>query len=107
MNKNETVKIETLDEKEIRSLVKEAALSNYGIINVAQTNNKKGNKEDFIVIDIHKNTFSVEVHINVALGVKVTEIIRSCKKTIVTVLNHKYPKKCTFVDVYVEELLEK
>ena len=95
------------DEAKIRQLVKEAALASYGVKKIANEVDKKGNSEDYIFVRIHKEYFDVELHVDVANGIKVTEILRSCRKTINTVLNHAYPKGCHSIDIYAENLLDK
>ena len=92
----------TYNRNEIVKTVKEAALTCYGVNEVVSINEKKG-KEDAIYVHIEKdNTFSLDIHVIVAYGVKVTETIRSLQKTIRFYMNRLYPKACTKINIYAE-----
>ena len=92
----------TYNRNEIVKTVKEAALSCYGVNEVVSINEKKG-KEDAIYVHIEKdNSFSLDIHVIVAFGVKVTETIRSLQKTIRFYMNRLYPKACTKINIYAD-----
>ena len=92
----------TYNRNEIVKTVKEAALTCYGVNEVVSINDKKG-KEDAIYVHIEKdNTFSLDIHVIVAYGVKVTETIRSLQKTIRFYMNRLYPKACTKINIYAD-----
>ena len=92
----------TFNREDIVKTVKEAALSCYGVNEVVSINEKKG-KEDAIYVHIEKdNTFSLDIHVIVAYGVKVTETIRSLQKTIRFYMNRLYPKACTKINIYAD-----
>ncbi len=88
---------------EIIKNVKEAALTAYGVSAILTVTHKKGKEEDAIYVHMDKdNTFSVDVHVIVANGVKVTETIRSLQKTIRFYMNRLYPKACNKINIYAE-----
>ena len=92
----------TYNRNEIVKTVKEAALTCYGVNEVVSINEKKG-KEDAIYVHIEKdNSFSLDIHVIVAYGVKVTETIRSLQKTIRFYMNRLYPKACTKINIYAD-----
>ena len=92
----------TYNRNEIVKTVKEAALTCYGVNEVVSINEKKG-KEDAIYVHIEKdNAFSLDIHVIVAYGVKVTETIRSLQKTIRFYMNRLYPKACTKINIYAD-----
>ena len=92
----------TYNRNEIVKTVKEAALTCYGVNEVVSINEKKG-REDAIYVHIEKdNTFSLDIHVIVAYGVKVTETIRSLQKTIRFYMNRLYPKACTKINIYAD-----
>ena len=100
MNKQTTTN--TYNRNEIVKTVKEAALTCYGVNEVVSINEKKG-KEDAIYVHIEKdNTFSLDIHVIVAYGVKVTETIRSLQKTIRFYMNRLYPKACAKINIYAD-----
>ena len=47
-------------------------------------------------------TFSLDIHVIVAQGVKVTEIIRSLRKTIRFYMDRLYPQACNKINIYAE-----
>ena len=101
MSKQTTVN--TYNREEIVKTVKEAALSCYGVNEVVAINEKKGKEEDAIYVHIEKdNTFSLDIHVIVAYGVKVTETIRSLQKTIRFYMNSLYPKACSKINIYAD-----
>ena len=93
----------TYNREEIVKTVKEAALSCYGVNKVVSINEKKGKEEDAIYVHIEKdNIFSLDIHVIVAYGVKVTETIRSLQKTIRFYMNRLYPKACSKINIYAD-----
>ena len=93
----------TFNRIDIVKAVKEAALSCYGVNEVVSIREKKGKEEDAIYVHIEKdNTFSLDIHVIVAYGVKVTETIRSLQKTIRFFMNRLYPKACTKINIYAD-----
>ena len=95
--------INELNRDEIIKQVKEAALTAYGVSSILTISHKKGKEEDAIYVHMDKdNTFSLDIHVIVAYGVKVTETIRSLQKTIRFYMNHLYPKACNKINIYAE-----
>ena len=83
--------------------VKEAALTCYGVSSILTITHKKGQEEDAIYVHMDKDdTFSLDIHVIVASGVKVTEIIRSLRKTIRFYMDRLYPKACHKINIYAE-----
>ncbi len=90
--------------EEIIKNVKEAALTCYGVSDIL-TIHKKGKEEDAIYVHLDSNeTFSLDLHIIVMNGVKVTEIIRSLRKTIRFYMDRLYPKACNKINIYAESI---
>lgn len=91
--------------KDILAVVNDAAPYCYGVTGIVKLENKKGKKEDNIVIDLHHDgTFSVEVYFIIASDIKITETLRSAQKTLRFFFDHKFPKKCLTIDVYAEAI---
>ena len=98
----ETAKFEYNREEIIRN-VKEAALTCYGVSSILTIAHKKGREEDAIYVHVDKDeTFSLDIHVIVAYGVKVTETIRSLRKTIRYYMDRLYPKACNKINIYAE-----
>ena len=98
-----------IDVDEIAKLVSNTARNSYGVLDVASKDEvniinkitKKGKKEDCVVIGKHSDsTLSVSVYLVLAQGIKITEALRECQKSIRFVLNKKYPKLVRDVNVY-------
>ena len=93
----------TLNREEIVKTVKEAALTCYGVNEVVAISEKKGKEENAIYVHVEKdNTFSIDIHVIVVYGVKVTETIRSLQKTIRFYMNRLYPKACSKINIYAD-----
>ena len=96
--------IQSYDSKEIIQKIKEAALTCYGVISILSIAGKKGQEEEdaIYVLEEKEGGFSLDIHVIVAHGVKVTEIMRSLQKTIRFYMNHLYPKQCHKINIYAE-----
>ena len=95
--------IKEYNRDEIIKTVKEAALTSYGVSSILTVAHKKGREEDAIYVHMDKDgTFSLDIHVIIAQGVKVTEIIRSLQKSIRFYMNHLYPKACNKINIYAE-----
>ena len=98
-----TTQVVEYNREEIIKNVKEAALTAYGVSSILTITHKKGKEEEAIYVHMDKdNKFSIDVHVIVANGVKVTETIRSLQKTIRFYMNHLYPKACNKINIYAE-----
>ena len=104
--KSDSLRIET---EEIIKLVSKIARDCYGVvaiankedINVVAKITKKGKMEQGVyVVKYPRNTFSVTIYLVLAQGIKITEALRECQKSILYALNKKYPKLCREVNVY-------
>ena len=104
--KSDSLKIETED---IKKLVSKTARDCYGVVAIAKKDainlvemiTKKGKMEEGVyVVRYPRNTFSVSVYLVLAQGIKITEALRECQKSILYALNKKYPKACREVNVY-------
>ena len=94
-----------LSKKAITDGFLEAALSTYGIMDIAHSLDKKGKKVNKINVHIHSDeTISVSAYLVVAKDLKITEILRSCQKTCRTYLEHLYPKHVRDINLYAESL---
>lgn len=104
MNKDNKQTVEyKMTREDIVKAVKEASLTCYGVFKVLSIQEKKGKEVDAIYVHFDKdNTFSLDIHVIVADGVKVTETIRSLQKTIRFYMNRLYPKACTKINIYAE-----
>ena len=107
---NPTVNI---DIKEVMEATKEAASACYGVVAIAKRDEtlrpdkqiKKGIKEDAIYVRKFPNrTFTVDVYLVLSNEVKITEALVETQKTIMYVLNKKFNKLCTGVNVYGEKI---
>ena len=109
-NTSNRLKIKTED---IIALSAKTAKNCYGVvaiadkedINVVSKITKKGKMEEGVyVVRYPKDTFSVTIYLVLAQGIKITEALRECQKSIKFTLDKKYPKLCREVNVYVLEL---
>lgn len=103
---SEQTKNKTLTNTEIIAVIKQAAESSYGVMGISQRTNKKGKQEDDITISKdNEGKFIVNVHVIVAPNIKITEIVRSCQKTIKNRFEAISPKSVKAVDIIVEDIL--
>ena len=101
-----TVYLKTRDD--IAKTVKEASLTCYGVSGISTLVNKKGIEEDAVYVHFDKEEkFSLDVHVLVSDGVKVTETIRSLRKTIRFYMDRLYPEACTKINIYAEGISSK
>ena len=85
-------KTPTIDTKKITSLVAETALACYGVVAIANRRaellgqsqkSKKGKAEEGIFVKKKAdNTFALDVYLVLAQGIKITESLRECRKSI-------------------------
>ena len=67
---------------------------------IAMTLSKGKKEEGVYVVKYPKDMFSVTIYLILAQGIKITEALRECQKSILYALNKKYPKLCKEVNVY-------
>ena len=107
-------KVTPLNTKKIISLVAEAALDSYGVVAIANKKaetlgesqkTKKGKAEEGIFVKRKSdNTFALDVYLVLAQGIKITESLRECRKSIRYRLDKVFPKLCREVNVYALEI---
>lgn len=100
--------------QDIKDATRVAALACYGVVDIARREDtlradkhiKKGIIEDqaIYVKKFVNRTFSVDVYLVLSNGVKITEALVECQKTIMYQLNKKFNKACSGVNVYGESL---
>ena len=108
-NKSNSLKIKTED---IIALSAKTAKNCYGVVAIADKEEinliaktikkiTKGKMEEGVfVVRYPRDTFSVTIYLVLAQGIKITEALRECQKSVLYALNKKYPKLCREVNVY-------
>lgn len=100
---------------EIFALIKETVLRSYGVKSISDIDDtkviyqitKKGKKVEGLFVKLVNNQLKVDVHLNLAYPIKITEAVRECHKSINYVLNKKYPKLKTNINVYIDNVILK
>lgn len=99
--------------KDIAELVGEVCSSSYGVLGLTKVKNLKSqlatllNKDNYIegiLISKEKSKYIIDVHVLVAYGVKISEVVNELSKGIAYNLNKKYGPVFSKVNIYVEEL---
>lgn len=98
-----------ITKKAIASLVADAALSCYGVVGLCKKDEKaevlsKKEIEKVIQISEDKGCYSFSFNIIIALGVKVTEILRSVQKEVKYVVENTFDIRVAKVNIYVQDL---
>jgi len=93
----------------IVSLVAEAAMECYGVVGICENNEKAKilKNEDYldaIYVKQEKNGVEISFSIVIALGVKVTEILRSVQKKVKYVVGNTFDVRVAKVNIYVQDL---
>ena len=93
----------------IASLVADAALSCYGVVGLCKKDEKaevlsKKEIEKVIQISENKGCYSFSFNIIIALGVKVTEILRSVQKEVKYVVENTFDIRVAKINIYVQDL---
>ena len=108
--------IEEIDYNNVIKIAADAALSSYGVKAIANKkfdkdepqNTMKGTAEEGIFVKKKADgAFALDVYILLAQGIKITEALRECQKSIKYKLDKKFPKKCLEVNVYVLDISAK
>ena len=107
-------KTPSLDTTKIISLAAEIALGCYGVVAIANKKAemngksqkiKKGKAEEGIFVKKQtNNTFALDVYLVMAQGIKITEALRECRKSIRYRLDKTFPKMCREVNVYALDI---
>lgn len=101
----EKAKTNKIDENDIKNIVREILVPCYGVKEIANTSKTKGKKEEGLKVRFHSDrTFSVDLYVVVAYGLKITETIRSCQKLVKFTINHYYPNMCRAINVYAFDM---
>ena len=112
MKKEKITKTKDINLDEIILLASEVARNSYGVVALyeekskdTKDNKKKGSKESGVHVHKHSdNTLTITVNLVLAYGIKITEALRECQKSIKFTLDKKYPSLCREVNVYALEL---
>ena len=109
-------KTEQINYDNVLKIAADAALACYGVTAIANKrfekdepqNTMKGKAEDGIFVKKRPNdAFALDVYILLAQGIKVTEALRECQKSIKYNLDKKFPNKCEEVNVFVLDISAK
>jgi uncharacterized alkaline shock family protein YloU len=95
--------------KAIASLVADAALECYGVVGLCAKDDKavilpKEKLEKVILVSEEKEGYVFSFNIIVALGVKVTEILRSVQKEVKYVVERTFDIRVAKVNIFVQDL---
>ena len=98
-----------ITKKAIASLVADVALGCYGVVGLCKKDANaeilsKKELEKVIQISEEKGSFSFSFNIIIALGVKVTEILRSVQKEVKYVVETTFDIRVAKVNIYVQDL---
>ena len=109
INKQTTLGKINITKNAIASLVADAALSCYGVVGLCKKEDevKIVSKKDYkrvIRINEEKTGYEVSFNIILALGVKVTEILRSVQKEVKYVVEHNCDVHISKINIYVQDL---
>ena len=109
INKNTNYGKINITKKAIASLVADAALSCYGVVGLCKKDEKaevlsKKEIEKVIQISEDKGCYSFSFNIIIALGVKVTEILRSVQKEVKYVVENTFDIRVAKINIYVQDL---
>ena len=109
INKKTSLGKINITNKAISSLVADTILGCYGIVGICAKDDKavilpKEKVEKVVHIEQEKDGYHVSFNIVVALGVKVTEIIRSVQKEVKYVVENTFDIRVAKVNIFVQDL---
>ena len=109
INKKTSLGKINITNKAISSLVADTILGCYGIVGICAKDEKamilpKEKVEKVIHIEEQKEGYNISFNIVVALGVKVTEIIRSVQKEVKYVVESTFDVRVAKVNIFVQDL---
>ena len=102
-----------IEDKEIAELIGDVCSSTYGVVGLTKVKSLKSqlaiilNRNNYlegILLTKEKNKYVVDVHVVMAYGVKISEVVRELYKGISYNLNKKYGPIFNKINIYVEEL---
>lgn len=112
--KKETSKKINIDKKELAILIGDTVSSCYGVVGLTNIKNlkstisslilKRENYQDGVEIIEIGSKISIDVHIVLAYGLKITEIINEIYKRLSYLLNKQYGDYFKNINIYVEDL---
>ena len=115
-NNKKGVKAINLDRKELALLIGEVASQVYGVVGFTSVKTfknqlvilKQENYFDGIIVDkLLNGKYDVEIHLIVAYGIRITEVINEVSKRIRYEVKKRYGANLlNMVNVYVEDLLD-
>ncbi len=104
---------------DIAKLVSQTALNCYGVVSILKktssfaitTFKKLSDDNAYHGVEIKKDLngkISVSIYINIAHGVKISEVLSECQKVIIFTLDRKYGSSfCKHVNIFAEGVSEK
>ena len=109
INKKTTLGKINITNKAIASLVADAVLECYGVVGLCAKDEKakilpKEKLDKVILVNEEKEGYVFSFNIVVALGVKVTEIIRSVQKEVKYVVESTFDIRVAKVNIFVQDL---
>jgi len=109
INKQTSLGKINITNKAISSLVADTILGCYGIVGICAKDEKavilpKEKVESVVHISEEKEGYHISFNIVVALGVKVTEIIRSVQKEVKYVVENTFDVRVAKVNIFVQDL---
>lgn len=109
INKKTSLGKINITNKAISSLVADTILGCYGIVGICAKDEKavilpKEKVEKVVHIEEEKDGYHISFNIVVALGVKVTEIIRSVQKEVKYVVENTFDIRVAKVNIFVQDL---
>ena len=109
INKQTSLGKINITNKAINSLVAEAALSCYGVVGICSKNKDAkilpiDKLEKVIMIKEEKNGYEISFNIVLALGIKVTEILRSVQKEVKYIVENSLGIRVAKVNIFVQDL---
>jgi len=109
INKQTSLGKINITHKAIVSLVADAALGCYGVVGLCAKDSKakilpKEELSKVVIVKEEKEGFICSFNIVVALGVKVTEILRSVQKEVKYVVESTFDIRVAKVNIFVQDL---
>ena len=104
-----------IDDKEIATLIGDVASQTYGVVGLTKVRTiknqliilKRDNYVDGVLVSKDsKGRYEIDVHLIVAFGVKITEVVNEVSKRISYETKKKYGDIFCKINVYVEDLLD-
>ena len=116
INKSKKIKETSLkDKKELANFIGEIVSQVYGVVGLTRVNTIKNQlillkKENYVdgilILSDLKGKYEIDVHIIVAYGVKINEVINEVSKRIKYEVKKKFGDVFSKINVYVEDLLD-